>query len=264
MLLIPTRLKNYVQEVWLDANSLATSSKIRDTIVIDQKFDYLYRRENGDFVAVIVNDDGSTTETDVYPYKTPAQTLITDGQGDSVVVSQKGQVMGIKEYRATGGNRALLNDYHRRSDSLAQWQINFLPDTATQIYGFDYLGSGNHGIYSGSEYYPYLSGNYDLRFKSVECGKTDKVIVDFGSYPERDSVVFKDKWGVKLKVSKGNILNFSGVTDADTNYIYAYRGDEKIGKLSVNTYKKKSYKVVLVSVNKAKLPDISNVQLMQH
>jgi len=35
--------------------------------------------------------------------------------------------MGIKEYRATGGNAALLKDYHRKSDSLAQWQINFLP-----------------------------------------------------------------------------------------------------------------------------------------
>ena len=167
--------------------------------------------------------------------------------------------MGIKEYRASGGNRALLNDYHRRSDSLAQWQINFLP-YEEQNYGFDYLGSGSHGIYSGSEYYPYLSGNYDLRYKSVECDQNDKVIVDFGSYPEKDSVIFKDKYGVKLKVSKGNILNFSGVTDADTNYIYAYRGDEKIGKLSVNTYKKKSYKVVLVSVNGAKLPDIISLQ----
>ncbi|MBR4266606.1 MAG: hypothetical protein IKQ46_11195 [Bacteroidales bacterium] len=132
--------------------------------------------------------------------------------------------MGIKEYRATGGNAALLKDYHRKSDSLAQWQINFLPDTATQIYAFDYLGSGNHGIFATDQYYP-KSGSYDFRFKSVECGKTDNVVVDFGSYPEKDSVIFKDKWGVKLKVSKGNILNFSGVTDADTNYIYAYRGD---------------------------------------
>jgi hypothetical protein len=79
------------------------------------------------------------------------------------------------------------------------------------------------------------------------------VIVDFGSYPERDSVVFKDKWGVKLKVSKGNILNFSGVTDADTNYIYAYRGDEKIGKLSVNTYKPQTKYIEFVSVNGAKI-----------
>ena len=102
--------------------------------------------------------------------------------------------MGIKEFRATGGNAALLKDYHRKSDSLAQWQINFLPDTATQIYGFDYLGSGNHGIYSGSEYYPSVNG-YDLRYKSVECYKIDKVIVDFGSYPEADSVIFKDKYG---------------------------------------------------------------------
>jgi hypothetical protein len=43
--------------------------------------------------------------------------LITDGQGDSLVYSQNGQVMGIKEYRATGGNKALLNDYHRKKDS---------------------------------------------------------------------------------------------------------------------------------------------------
>ena len=158
--------------------------------------------------------------------------------------------MGIKEYRATGENSALLKDYHRQSDSLAQWQINFLP-YSEQTYAFDYLGSGNHGIYSGSEYYPYLSANYDLRYKSIECYKTDKVIVDFGSYPEKDSVVFKDKYGVKLKVSKGNILNFTGVNQADTNYIYAYHGDQKIGKLFLNTYQQKTYKVVFVRVNGA-------------
>ncbi len=254
----PEELANYVKSLWLDGNSLATSSKIRDTIVINQKFDYLYRRESGEFVAVVVNDDGSTTETEFDLHKNPSQTLITDGKGDSLVYSQNGQVMGIKEYRATGGNAALLKDYHRKSDSLAQWKINFLP-YSEQEYAFDYLGSGNHGIYSGSEYYPSVNG-YDFRYKSVECYKTDKVIVDFGSYPEKDSVIFKDKYGVKLKVSKGNVLNFTGVAKPDTNYIYAYRGDEKIGKLSVNTYRQKTYKVVLVSVNGAKLPKISKVE----
>ncbi|MBQ9214268.1 MAG: hypothetical protein IJ150_10080, partial [Bacteroidales bacterium] len=255
----PEELANYVKSLWLDGNSLATSSKIRDTIVIDQKFDYLYRRESGEFVAVVVNNDGSTTETEFDLHKNPSQTLITDGKGDSLVYSQNGQVMGIKEYRATGGNAALLKDYHRKSDSLAQWKINFLPDTATQIYGFDYLGSGNHGIFSGSEYYPSVNG-YDLRYKSVECYKTDKVIVDFGSYPEKDSVVFKDKYGVTLKLSKGNVLNFTGVAKPDTNYIYAYRGDEKIGKLSVNTYQQTHKTVVLVSVNGAKLPRTDEIQ----
>jgi hypothetical protein len=43
------------------------------------------------------------------------------------VKKKSGIIMGIKEYRATGGNAALLKDYHRKSDSLAQWQINFLP-----------------------------------------------------------------------------------------------------------------------------------------
>ncbi len=108
-------------------------------------------------------------------------------------------------------------------------------------------------------YYP-TSGNYDFRYKSVECGKTDRVIVDFGSYPQADSVIFKDKYGVKLKVVDGNILAFTGVSKADTNFIYAYRGDQKIGKLFLNTYQRKTYKVVLVSVNGATLPDIGTLE----
>ncbi|MDD6002419.1 MAG: hypothetical protein PUC50_09570, partial [Bacteroidales bacterium] len=86
---------------------------------------------------------------------------------------------------------------------------------------------------------------------SVECGKNDKVIVDFGSYPDRDSVIFKDKYGVKLKVVDGNILSFTGVSQPDTNYIYAYRGDKKIGKLFLNTYKPQTKYIELVSVNRA-------------
>ena len=166
--------------------------------------------------------------------------------------------MGVKEYQFAGDNRHLLNEYHRQLDSLGEWIIQF-DAFDKQDYGFDKV-SNKKGIYSGSEYYPYLSANYDLRYKSVECYNSDKVIVDFGSYPEKDSVIFKDKYGVTLKLSKCNILNFTGVAKPDTNYIYAYRGDEKIGKLSVNTYKQKTYKVVLVSVNGAKLPDISSLQ----
>ena len=97
------------------------------------------------------------------------------------------------------------------------------------------------------------SGSYHLRYKSVESDKNDKVIVDYGSYPDRDSVIFKDKYGVKLKVVDGNILTFTGVSQSDTNYIYAYRGDKKIGKLFLNTYKPQTKYIELVSVNRAKI-----------
>ncbi len=254
----PDEIQRYVKSLWLDANSVATSSKIRDTIVIDEKFDYLYIADDGTLYAVVVNPDGTTNETAVHTNKSTSQCLITDGQGDSLVISQKGQVMGIQEYRTTGGNRALLNEIHRKSDSLAQWQINFKSAEARQTYAFDRLGSGNHGIFATEEYYP-TSGNYDFRYKSVECGQTDRVVVDFGSYSEKDSVIFKDKYGVKLKVVDGNILTFTGVTQADTNFIYAYRGDKKIGKLFLNTYQRKTYKVVLVSVNDATLPNTSTL-----
>ena len=76
----PEELENFVKSLWLDGNSLASSSKIRDTIVIDQKFDYLYRRESGEFVAVVVNSDGSTTETEFDLHKNPSQTLINRRQ----------------------------------------------------------------------------------------------------------------------------------------------------------------------------------------
>ncbi|MBP5367829.1 MAG: hypothetical protein J6Z01_05225, partial [Bacteroidales bacterium] len=197
--------------------------------------------------------------TDVTPDKPYSQSLITDGQGDTLVVSKKGQVMGVKEYKFAGDDRHLLNEYHRQLDSLGDWQINFNSAKAKQTYAFDQIGSGNHGIFATDEYYP-KSGNYDFRYKSVECGKNDKVIVDFGAYPEKDSVIFKDKYGVKLKVVDGNILSFTGVSKADTNFIYAYRGDKKIGKLFLNTYQRKIYNVVLVSVNEAKILHEKNVE----
>ena len=44
-----------------------------------KKFDYLYHRENVEFVSVVVNDDGSTTESEIDIRKNPSQSLITDG-----------------------------------------------------------------------------------------------------------------------------------------------------------------------------------------
>lgn len=63
-------------------------------------------------------------------------------------------------------------------------------------------------------------------------------------------MIFKDKYGVTYPI-KDRILTFTGVSKADTNFIYAYRGDQKIGKLFVNTYQQKIYKVVFVKVNGA-------------
>ncbi len=244
----PEEIKKYVHELVNNAHMAATDNKIRDTILINQKFDYLYA-ENGRLKAVVVDNNGEPQVTDVTPDKPYSQSLITDGQGDTLVVSKKGQVMGVKEYKFAGDDRHLLNEYHRQLDSLGDWQINFTP-AKNQTYAFDYLGSGNHGIFDTDEYYP-KSGNYDFRYKSVECGKSDKVKVEFGAYPQADSVIFKDKYGVTLKLSKGNILNFTGTSQADTNYIYAYRGDKKIGKLMLNVYKRKPIKVCLVMVNGA-------------
>lgn len=75
-------MNSKIKDLWLNGNSLATCTKIRDTIVIKEKFDYLYANENGNIMAVSVNPDGSVTESVVDFYKSPNQCLVTDGKGD--------------------------------------------------------------------------------------------------------------------------------------------------------------------------------------
>ncbi|MCQ2976251.1 MAG: hypothetical protein MJ211_15735, partial [Bacteroidales bacterium] len=137
--------------------------------------------------------------------------------------------------------------------SATKWEINALL-YKKQKYAFDYLGSSDHGIFSTNEFYP-KSGSYDFRYKSIETTKTDYVKVDFSNYNGiKDSVIFKDRFGIKLKLSKDNILTFTGTQKPDTNYIYAYdKSGQRIGKLFVYTYKKQTKNVVLVSVNNAKI-----------
>ncbi|MCQ2976316.1 MAG: hypothetical protein MJ211_16060, partial [Bacteroidales bacterium] len=146
------------------------------------------------------------------------------------------------------------NNYHRKLDSSANFQLNFLP-SSKQKYAFDYLGSNDHGIFSTNEFYPKSANGYDFLYKSVETLKTDYVKVDFSNYNDlKDSVIFKDRYGIKLKLSKDNILTFTGTQKPDTNYIYAYdNSGQRIGKLFVYTYKKQTKNVVLVSVNNAKI-----------
>ncbi|MBO7597651.1 MAG: hypothetical protein J6T70_11470, partial [Bacteroidales bacterium] len=234
----PETIRKEIQEAFFDAATVLTDFSIKDTVKIDKPYTYLYINESGKVVAVI-DDKGKikTEETTISATNLKENTLIQGKNGEELVLTKKGQVMGKTEFNATGGNSVLLKEYHRKSDSLAQWQINFSKYDA-QTYAFDHIGSGNHGIFSSSEYYPQV-GSYDFRYKSVECGKNDKVKVEFDTYPEADSVVFKDKYGVTYPISsKDNVLSFTGVSKADTNYIYAYRGDKKIGKLFLNTYQK--------------------------
>ena len=154
-------------------------------------------------MAVVVDKNGEPKSTDVTPERSYSQCLITDGKGDTLVVSKKGQVMGVNDYKFAGDDRYLLNEYHRQLDELGEWQINFTP-AKNQTYAFDQIGSGNHGIFDTDQYYP-TSGSYDFRYKSVECGKSDKVKVEFDTYPQADSVVFKDKYGVTYPI-KNRIL----------------------------------------------------------
>ncbi|MCQ2976308.1 MAG: hypothetical protein MJ211_16020, partial [Bacteroidales bacterium] len=85
---------------------------------------------------------------------------------------------------------------------------------------------------------------------------TDYVKVDFSKYRggDKENIVFKDRYGIKLKLNNDNTLTFIATNKPDTNYIYAYDKDGvRIGKLFVYTYQKQTKNVVLVSVNGAKI-----------
>ncbi|MBR2888090.1 MAG: hypothetical protein IKB95_07670 [Bacteroidales bacterium] len=116
-----------INSLWLDANSVATSSKIRDTIVIKEKFDYLY------------------TEN----------------------ISQNGQVMGIKEYRASGGNKALLKEYHRKSDSLAH-------ELGHGIAGLEHPFPESQVSGSTQNLMDYRDGEESLKMEFIEFHAVDK------------------------------------------------------------------------------------------
>ncbi|MCQ2976168.1 MAG: zinc-dependent metalloprotease [Bacteroidales bacterium] len=73
------------------------------------------------------------------------------------------------------------------------------------------------------------------------------------SYPKKGSVIFKDKYYVILKLAKDKVVKFSSKSTADTNFIYVYRSEQRIGKLIVKYYQSKIYKLVMVSVNGGKL-----------
>ncbi len=151
-------IAEYVRGLNTDLHSVKTSSKIRDTIVIPEKFDYLCTDSDGRILAAVVKPDGTITMQEITTNKTPYNSLVTDGRGDSLVVTKDKLIMGIKEFHATGGDRVLLNDYHRKKDSAAVWCVNFKP-YPKQEFAFDYLGSSDHGIFATDEYYP-KSGNY--------------------------------------------------------------------------------------------------------
>ena len=77
------------------------------------------------------------------------------------------------------------------------------------------FASGNHGIFSSSEYYPQV-GSYDFRYKSVECGKNDKVVyyagaakivtnIDAQTINSNDYVITKQAY-----LAKRDSYNFDG------------------------------------------------------
>jgi hypothetical protein len=235
-----------------------TSYEIVDTIQVIQNFDYIVV-QNGQLIAVVLDENGEPVETALNITAEEAEkVLITNEHGDEVVITSKGEVMGVKEYQATGGNSRLMQNYKEekeRNELSAGTMVNFAPH-ATQKYGFDRYTEQKSAL---QHLYPVLHNGYRPAFKSVESFRYDKVGVDL-----TNGLSFRDEMGVPSVAMDGGV-SVQGTQAGNNRAFYAYRAlndstEELVGKLNVLSFDNAPKRVHIIPVNNAKIPTQSELQ----
>jgi hypothetical protein len=238
---------------------LTTSTAIKDTMQVTQSFDAIYVNGGDSLMAVSVDANGNITET-VLAASTDnlGKTLVKGPDGQEYVVTNDGQVMGVKEYKATGGNSRLMKDHNSdKEQKVTSPSVSFSASTG-QKYGFDAFTPIKQSIQS---HYPQLppSGGAPVPFKSVASFATDRVGV---SAP--NGITFKDEMGIPALAS-GNDLTIRGSANGSTIGLYAYRAvndttEEVVGKLNIMSFDEQPKRLIIVPVNGATLPDATALQ----
>ncbi|MBP5365248.1 MAG: hypothetical protein J6Y82_04930 [Bacteroidales bacterium] len=181
--------------------------------------------------------------------------LIADTEGRQYVVNPDGDIMSREEYNKTGGEPILIAQRNAERDAKVGGRtvqmVNFTRD-GEQIYGFD--------AYDGTQpqdLYPTINENSNYRpaYVSMPLSARDRVGQDAPM-----SVRFSSDNGVEL-VSNDGYLKLNSPAQERTMAVYGYNPEgDIVGKLNIQAYKEKEINVHLVSVNGAKMPDISTLE----
>lgn len=237
---------------------LTVSTTIKDTVTIGETISSIYVNAGDSVVAVTVDPDGTVhevviqTDADDIP-----KTIIQGENGEQFVVTGNGQVMGLDEYKHTGGNGRKLDEYKKEKEAhLSTTQVAFSA-SQNQTYGFDAFSEEKQALKSK---YPSLQNGYTPAYKSIASFKPDKVVAS----STESGITFRDEMGIPA-IKSGNDLTVRGGTDGSVTALYAYKAvtdttEEVAGKLNLMSFDEQAKKVYIVPVNGATMPDATTLK----
>ncbi len=252
----------YINNLVDAANTLTTSTEIKDTIVVSQTITSIYVNADGEIVAVTVDDDGNLDEEVIQSDADDLSRVLIQGEnGEEYVVTSDGDIMGVDEYKATGGKDSNIESYNEENETnnLSETTEIAFSASENQSYGFDEYNEEKSALIQS---YPTLGNGYRPAFKSIASYSTDIVVPSgFG-----DNITFKDEMGIPAIVT-GENLSVRGGSDGADVALYAYQtvndSSEKIaGKLNIRSYDEETEVLYIVPVNNAKIPDPGELETL--
>ncbi len=252
---------NYLDSLGSIITTLTSDTTIGDTLTISSPITTVYVNEGDSVIVVTVDENGNTNEVvisdDVNDIE---ETLIVGENGEEYVVNKDGELMGVDEYKNSGGGKnTLVDDYNKEKEE------NKLSDDITiefsakenQKYGFDKFNDEKSALQAQ---YPSLNNGYQPAYKSVASFNTDIV----GSSNVGNNIIFKDEMGIPA-VKTGDDITIRGAVGGSEVALYAYQQvndtTQKIaGKLNIKSYDEQTKKLYIVPVNGAATPDKASLQ----
>ncbi|MDR2814666.1 MAG: hypothetical protein LBB79_08465, partial [Prevotellaceae bacterium] len=243
LLLDADAAKEYFSQVADEVATLTTSTSIKDTVALSTPVSDIYANAAGE--VVVVGSDGSETVL----AQELNRTLLKAPEGNEYVATSGGQVMGVEEFKATGGNARMMDSYNKEKEAKAQPGVTFSASPG-QKYGFDAYADLKSAILPE---YPELKPGYRPAFKSVASYALDKVQVGGAG----NEATFRTEMGIPAQ-REGSTLTVRGGSDGDEFGLYAYRTQDStetvVGKLNLLSFDEQVKKFYIVSVNGAPLP----------
>jgi hypothetical protein len=241
--------KEYMDNLADAIAEVGTNTNIKDTLKLDVPLEGVYS-DGEHIILVTVNPDGSLTETPLQVGGELDRTLIQGSDGEEYVVTSDGQVMGVDEFQATGGNSRLMDNYNEEKEAQAQPTVTFSA-SPNQQYGFDAYTEIKTNIQNE---YTELKPSYRPAFKSVASYAADKVQTNGAG----QGITFRDEMGLP-PIGSGNELTVRGGAGGSNVALYAYltkdSTEEIAGKLHILSFDRQVKKLYIISVNNAALPD---------
>ena len=243
-------IQDFINDLHRNISVGLTNTNIRDTIRVNTSITDIFTDGNGNIVIVDGNGNERILDDDFN------RTLIVGENGEEFVVTNNGRVMGVDEFRETGGNRFKQEEANREREANAQPSV-FFTKYERQRFGFDSFTEEKIAIQHN---YPELQPGYRPPFKSVQSFQTDKVIVSGNN----QSTTFRTEWGIPA-ILRDEKLTVRGGADGEETILYAFNQlndttEIVSGKLNVLSFDEQTRKVYLVSVNGISLPDTAQLR----